>query len=114
MKTIIILTLTIICLSAKAQSQMTDIQMNDSIMKKMEIQYGKKQQWKHSLSTSAPQQSMVVRRQNTTMTIDPNVRKITMPMTTCSQQSVFSRKDDMMWAKDYTIGTFLSDILIGK
>lgn len=28
--------------------------------------------------------------------------------------SVFSYKDEMMWAKDYHFSTFLSDILIGR
>ena len=97
MKTIIILALTMVCLTANAQQQMTDDnQMNDTIMNKMEIQ------------------SIVVRRQNTPQTINPNALRVTTPLTTCLQQSVFSRKDDMMWAKDYTIGTFLSDVLIGK
>ena len=97
MKTIIILALTMVCLTANAQQQMPDDkQKNDTIMNRMEIQ------------------SVVVRRQNTPQTINPNALRITRPVTTCSQQSVFSRKDDMMWAKDYTIGTFLSDVLIGQ
>lgn len=97
MKTIIILALTMVCLTANAQQQMTDDnQMNDTIINKMEIQ------------------SIVVRRQNTPQTINPNALRITKPVTTCSQQSVFCKRDDVMWAKDYTIGTFLSDVLIGQ
>lgn len=114
MKQIMILALTMACLSATAQSQLSDIQMNDSIMRKIEMQFGNKQQWKHMLTTDKSQQSIVICRGDKRMPINSNVLKMKAPLLTCAYQPVFTRKDEQMWAKDYTASTFLSDIIIGR
>lgn len=113
MKRVIIIIISMICLSVNAQSLLTDIQMNDSVMRILEIRYGNKQPWRYLLYADSPQ-SIVIHRPRTSMVINPDVRKITMPITTTPWQSAFSWKDNQMWYKDYTFGTFLSDILIGR
>jgi hypothetical protein len=115
MKKIMILALTMAsCLSATAQSQLSDIQMNDSIMRKIDMQFGYKQQWKHMLKTDNSQQSVVICRSEKRMAINTNMLKMKAPVLTSAYQPVFTRKDEQMWAKDYTAWTFLSDIIIGR
>jgi len=114
MKKIMILALTMACMSAMAQNQLSDIQMNDSIMRKIDIQFGYKQQWKHMLTTDKLQQSVVICRGEKRMPINTNVLKMKSPVLTSSYKPVFTRKDEQMWAKDYTAWTFLSDIIIGR
>ncbi len=114
MKKIMILPLTMACMSATAQSQLSDIQMNDSIMRKIDLQFGYKQQWKHMLTTDKSQQSVVICRGEKRMAIDQNVLKMKAPVLTCAHQPLFTRRDEQMWAKDYTAWNFLSDIIIGR
>lgn len=114
MKKIMILALTMASLSATAQSQLSDIQLNDSIMRKIELQFGYRQQWKQMLTTDKSQQSVVICRGDKRTPINTNVLKMKAPVLTCPYQPIFTRKDEQMWAKDYTASTFLSDIIIGR
>ena len=114
MKKIIILTLMMASLSATAQSQLSDIQMNDSIMRKIEMQFGYRQQWKHMLTTDNSQQSVVICRSEKRTGINPNVLKMKSPVLTGAYQPLFTRQDEQTWAKDYTAWTFLSDVIIGR
>ena len=116
MKKIMFLALTMACLSATAQNQLSDIQINDSIMRKIDVQFGYKQQWKQmqTQTTDNSQKSVVIRRDERRMPINPNVLKMKSSVLTSAYKPVFSRKDEQMWAKDYTAWTFLSDIVIGR
>lgn len=115
MKKIMILALTMAsCLSATAQSQLSDIQMNDSIIRKIDMQFGYKRQWKHMLTTDKSQQSVVICRGDRKMAINTNALKMKTPVLTRAYQPVFTRKDEQVWAKDYTAWTFMSDIIIGR
>ena len=108
------LALTMACLSATAQSKLSDIQINDSIMRKLDVQFGYKQQWKQIQTTDNSQKSVVIRRDERKMSIDPNVLKMNTSVLASAYKPVFTRKDEQMWAKDYTAWTFLSDIIIGR
>ena len=80
----------------------------------MEVQFGYRQQWKHMLTTDNAQRPVVICRGGNRMAINTNVLKMKAPVLTRAYQPVFTRKDEQMWAKDYTAMTFLSDIIIGR
>ena len=99
-------------MSLSAQSLMVDTYRCDSMMWKLEYRFGKVKPWKHIVTVDSLS-SVVVRKPRTSMVIAPGASKFTMN-TKYYPQSVFSRKDDIMWAKDYGWGNFVSDILFGK
>ena len=99
------------CTSLSAQSFQIDTHRSDSIMRSLEYRYGKKKPW---LNMNVPDslQSVVVVRPNKSMVIDPNAGRFTMN-TKYYPQSVFSRKDDYMFYKDYGWSNFVTDFLFG-
>ena len=116
MKTIILITVTLVSLTSFAQKKQKDIQKNDSISQMREMvykKYGNNELGKKSQSAET-EQSVVVRRPDSNMVVNPHAHNIKMPSMGKTQDPLFSRKDEQMWSRDYNVGTFVSDILIGK
>lgn len=84
------------------------------MMRKLDMQYGHKQQWKQMQTSDNTQQSIMIRSDKRKMDISPNAMKMNVSVPTHAYQSVFTRKDEQMWAKDYTAWTLMSDIIIGR
>ena len=107
----IVLTALLPCPFVSAQSLQPDTHRIDSLMKSMEYRFGNRKPW---LKMNMPDslQSVVVMKPNKSMVVNPNANKFTMT-TKYYPQSVFSRKDDIMFYKDYGWGNFVSDILFG-
>ena len=99
------------CTSLSAQTLMPDTHRMDSVMQRLEYKYGQKKPWLYK-QKQANLQSVVVIRSNKSMGIDPNAGKFTMN-TKYYPQSVFSRRDDYMFYKDYGWSNFVTDFLFG-
>lgn len=100
------------CTSVSAQSLNPDTHRLDSLMWSMEYRFGKQKPWLNIKKPDSLQSVVVVKSSSKSMTVNPNASKFTIS-TTYYPQSVFSRKDDFMFYKDYGWGNFVSDILFG-
>ena len=93
---------------------MPDTHRTDSVMHVLEWRYGNKQRW-HNVNQPDSIPSVVL-LQSKVHQINPGVTslpKTLIALDAWRPHSVFSYKDNMMWARDYNMTTFLSDILIG-
>ena len=107
----IVLTALLSCPFVSAQSLQPDTHRIDSLMKSMEYRFGNRKPW---LKMNMPDslQSVVITNPNKSMVVNPNANKLSMTAK-YYPQSVFSRKDDIMFYKDYGWGNFVSDIIFG-
>ncbi len=108
----IIMMLLISLLPCRGQGLMPEFHHKDSVMCVLEWRYGNKHPW-HHLRQSDSVQSVMFRHPQINK-INPNATLLKKDVNDRIPTSAFSRKDDMMWAKDYNWSTFFSDILIGR
>lgn len=99
------------CAQVSAQSLIPDTHRCDSLMRSLEYCFGKKKPWL-KLKTPDSLQSVVVVKPNKSMVVNPNANRFTINAK-YHPQSVFSRKDDYMFYKDYGWSNFVSDFLFG-
>ena len=110
---------TLSCMAASAQSLLPDTHQNDSVMWKLEYRFGRSRvpgaSYRPWLFMKRPDSlsSVVVMRPNRTMMMNPHANKFK-TSTKYYPQSVFSRRDDLMFYKDYGWANFIGDILFGK
>ena len=90
---------------------MPDTHRMDSVIQRLEYRFGRKKPWLN-MQKQDSLQSVVVIRSNKNLGIDPNAGRFTMN-TKYYLQSVFSRRDDYMFYKDYGFANLLSDIIFG-
>lgn len=88
-----------------------DTHRSDSIMRSLEYRYGKKKLWL-KMNDPGSLQSVVVVKPNKSLVVNPNANRFTINAK-YHPQSVFSRKDDYMFYKDYGWSNFVSDFLFG-
>lgn len=112
MKVFMMMMLLIFLLPCKGQGLMSEVQQKDSVMCVLEWRYDNKHPWCY-LHHSDSIQSVMFRHPQINK-INPNATLLKKGINDRIPASAFSRKDDMMWAKDYNWSTFFSDILIGR
>lgn len=108
----ILFLLTAISVTCKGQGMLRDSHQTDSIMRVWEWRYGNKHPWRN-MSRQGDSSSVVLRK-TPVYQMNSEVMKMKKGIHGRIPSSVFSHKDEMMWAKDYHFSTFLSDILIGR
>ena len=98
--------------SASSQTLQSDTHRSDSLMRSMEYRFGKKKPWQNTKKPDSLQ-SVIVKQPDKSMVVYPNANRFSMKIPSYPQ-SVFSRRDDFMFYKDYGWGNFVTDILFGQ
>lgn len=110
-RAILIITFVVTLLSCKAQSLMPDIHRLDSVMNVLKLRFGNKKPWRN-VNQQDSTRSVVLLKPKVHL-INPGATSLPKTLDAWRPNSVFSYKDNMMWARDYNMTTFLSDMLIG-
>ena len=91
-----------------AQSLEVDTHRTDSIMQRIEMQFARYRPFRFLDDDDI--ESVVIVRKPTSASFDPNVRNFKLTYMQ-GPSNLFTTKDDIMWAKDYTFSNFMTDFL---
>ncbi len=98
----------LLTMPASAQSLEVDTHRTDSIMQRIEMQFTRYRPFRFLDDDDL--ESVVIVRKPASASFDPNVRnfKVTFMQ---GPSNLFTTKDDIMWAKDFTFSNFATDFL---